>query len=408
MNVGGGKMRKKVVTMYPTQRKGATFGEKLSMLYRWTENLNWYDFNLFQKALVIAASIIEFPIALSLSCVGYLTTKIAQRRNAKIQEEYNSVDGQKDGAYCSYYKNGQIKVKSFYRKGQLEGPYEEYYENGRLKRKGTCKDDKFDGPYEQYYEAGQLMGKGTCKNDKIDGLYEVFYPSGKLKEKGTWQNGQMTGPAERYYENGQLKEKGTMEDGCWTGPYESYYENGQLEKKAFGKGKHWSGPYEEYHKNGRISLTCFYEEGKKDGPSKEYSEDGKLIKDEVYRNGTLLKGQEAAAYLEEWNKQQLEKDPAWLEVTKKLEHLTDDVYYRPIKPARTPERTEKAKKLMKVRRGAELLAKAIKEAKTSKKTTLLSALKKLAHPFAKEEMFQRRVFSRLRESRRIRRKQKDL
>ena len=82
----------------------------------------------------------------------------------KIERAY-SVDenGNKQGPYVSFYKNGQLKVKCTYKDGKYDGPYEEYYEDGQLGIKCTYNNGKEDGPCETYYGNGQLNEKGVYR-----------------------------------------------------------------------------------------------------------------------------------------------------------------------------------------------------------------------------------------------------
>ena len=251
----------------------------------------------------------------------------------------------------------------------------------------------------------------TLVDGEKEGEYRAYYPNGKLMEISQYRNGEKSGPSKIYYGNGDLKTDCFYLSGKLYGDYKEYYEGGQLKTEArYQDGEKLIGKKTEYHPNGIIKFECNYTYlgGYPDGPERYFDSEGNLTALCVYLAGMRLSGKEADDYLVEWEEEKLGKDPKWKEITDKLEHLTDEKYYPPIKPARTPERTEKAKKIIKVRRGAELLANAIKDAHAKKKTTLLSMLRRIAHPFAEEEMLQRRVFSRLRESRKIRRKQKSL
>ena len=63
-----------------------------------------------------------------------------------------------------HYEDGTIKCAySVDENGNKQGPYEEYYKNGQLYGKCTYKDGELDGPYETYYDNGQLMEKDVYK-----------------------------------------------------------------------------------------------------------------------------------------------------------------------------------------------------------------------------------------------------
>ena len=51
-------------------------------------------------------------------------------------------NGKKDGLSISYYKNGQLSVKTNYDNGEEDGLSISYHENGQLWKKETYKDDK--------------------------------------------------------------------------------------------------------------------------------------------------------------------------------------------------------------------------------------------------------------------------
>jgi antitoxin component YwqK of YwqJK toxin-antitoxin module len=77
--------------------------------------------------------------------------------------------------------------------GEFDGLYEEYYRNGQLERKRTIKDGKYDGPYELYQENGQLESKATYKDGRWDGPYESYHENGQLERKGTYKDGKQCG-----------------------------------------------------------------------------------------------------------------------------------------------------------------------------------------------------------------------
>lgn len=99
--------------------------------------------------------------------------------------------GGKDGAYKSYYKNGQLETSMTYRKGRIIGIYQEFYENGKLRFEATYNENgEIDGVVKFYYENGKLASSYTDRNGQHHGAYKEYYENGQLKEEGRYEYGQ--------------------------------------------------------------------------------------------------------------------------------------------------------------------------------------------------------------------------
>lgn len=119
-----------------------------------------------------------------------------------LKEEYQLKDGQREGFYRRYHKNGKLEKEGNYQSGIQVGLWKGYYENGQLAEEMIME----TGSGKEYFESGQL---------KFD------Y---KVNKDGSWN-----GPWKRYYENGQLAEEGNYKDGMQVGLWKCYFENGQLD-----------------------------------------------------------------------------------------------------------------------------------------------------------------------------------
>ena len=80
---------------------------------------------------------------------------------------------------------GQIK------NGNKEGPWEFYYKNGQVEEKGDYKNGKREGPWVYYLDNGQLGSKGDYKNGKREGPWVDYNRDGTVDEEntGTYKNG---------------------------------------------------------------------------------------------------------------------------------------------------------------------------------------------------------------------------
>ena len=78
----------------------------------------------------------------------------------------------------------------------------EYYKNGQLKEKTFYRGGKENGPYQAHHESGKLMGRGTYKDGKLIGAFETFYENGRLWFKVLYDDGKQVS-REMYHEDGQ-------------------------------------------------------------------------------------------------------------------------------------------------------------------------------------------------------------
>lgn len=88
-----------------------------------------------------------------------------------------------DGVSRSWFKNGQLRIKSTYRNGKQIGVDSTWYENG------------------------QLATMNNYVDGKIEGTSRGWHKNGKLKSDFNYLNGQYNGAITTYWRNGQIKRK---------------------------------------------------------------------------------------------------------------------------------------------------------------------------------------------------------
>ena len=125
-------------------------------------------------------------------------------------------NGQAQGMYRVYRKNGNILYQGLMEKGKFNGVRKEWFNNGQLKEEidyngsggiFNAKESKVinswdslgkpmvidrSGPYEAYDERDRLYQKGYLTQGKRTGIWKAFYKSGELRYE------------ERYDDSGQL------------------------------------------------------------------------------------------------------------------------------------------------------------------------------------------------------------
>ena len=90
-----------------------------------------------------------------------------------------------------------------YKNGEMEGKFIKYWKNGNLWLKYSMKNGQEDGPSEKYYENGQLAQKCNVRENSIaPGHVEEYWDNGQLKEKYYLKKDWSKKNSERYNKDG--------------------------------------------------------------------------------------------------------------------------------------------------------------------------------------------------------------
>ena len=84
-------------------------------------------------------------------------------------KEHGSIEnGKREGAWVTYYENGQLWYKGDYKSGKQEGAWVSYHKTGKLKSKGNFKNGKATGAWVGYLKDGTVFKDwtGTFKDGK--------------------------------------------------------------------------------------------------------------------------------------------------------------------------------------------------------------------------------------------------
>lgn len=202
-----------------------------------------------------------------------------------------------DGAYISYYLNGNIKSKGQYKNNKPSGKWYYYFENEKLKMESDLSKEK--GTYWKYYfENGNVSQEGMLLDEKKNGFWQFYYESGQLKSKGFYNDGKREGNWNIYYEDktlkaqaiyeddiawyrefypsGELKMEGKITSGKSDSTWTHYYRNGNIKAQGMEDNGLKEGQWVYFHENGKKESEGTYENGQKDGPWKYYYSDGAL------------------------------------------------------------------------------------------------------------------------------------
>lgn len=167
--------------------------------------------------------------------------------DGKLIEEYDTIDGKKDGECIKFYPSGKISFRGNYVQDVPEGRFVEYHENGDINKTYFYKENKLEGEFvvrESYrnytatYKDGKLHGRYTSWRkypdvlmktiDYIEGMkdgLEVEYDNDGIKlHSRCYHKNIMDGPSISYYPNGRIKDIVNYVGGNFTGEFREFPE----------------------------------------------------------------------------------------------------------------------------------------------------------------------------------------
>tara|TARA_B110001450_G_scaffold104069_1_gene98547 strand:+ start:683 stop:1366 length:684 start_codon:yes stop_codon:yes gene_type:complete len=87
--------------------------------------------------------------------------------SVKIMEEYNCLNGLKNGSWKQYFKLGRLKSEGNYSMGKRDGIFIYYFANGTIDSKGSFKNNLKDGNWFYYDGEKANMKKLTYEKGKL-------------------------------------------------------------------------------------------------------------------------------------------------------------------------------------------------------------------------------------------------
>ena len=276
--------------------------------------------------------------------------------DGKIKQEIPFINGLEQGFGKEYGPDGTIVTLTEYKRGfvvdrlrinrkdgvgRKQGRWCIFYPQGNLKSEVTYRDDKKNGYLKEYAENGDLLKISKYADDLVlpeaeeiqkPEIQNEYYPDGKIKISAMFRNGIPEGIRREYssdgsveksylYKNGIITGEGIVkDDGDRQGPWKNYYPDGSLMSEGNYDNEKQTGVWKYYHSNGKIEQTGkFNKLGKFDGNWKWYFDNGLLLKEENYRNG-LKDGlsteyDETGTVIEEGEFVNGNEDGPWFELT---------------------------------------------------------------------------------------------
>ena len=143
-------------------------------------------------------------------------------------EEFTVHAGLQNGDLTSFYPNGQLKSRKFYKDGKLNGLVEYFTETGLRMASFNFSAGKKAGNQYKYYPSGILeevtfFDKGVLKGENI-----FYFEDGKIRQRIQFNEfGQRSGKWTKFYSNGKLKESIEFKEGKLISPVMRYDVSGK-------------------------------------------------------------------------------------------------------------------------------------------------------------------------------------
>lgn len=192
-------------------------------------------------------------------------------------------EGQADGKFTYYYKNGNVSAEANFNNGKLEGSKIYYYPNKKIKEELNYKDDKANGYLVDYYINGQVSAEGWYVNDQRQGTFINYDLLGNITSKIYYLNDEVHGVSEYYNPGNRPDNNEYFIDGGWFNKIEEFDSTGKIiATSTLDKGE---GKVHFIHFNESLYFESNYKYYKLNGPYTVNNFDGSKASVSYYKNG---------------------------------------------------------------------------------------------------------------------------
>lgn len=196
-------------------------------------------------------------------------------------------EGIKRGYENFFYENGFQKYEIYFIGETIWGVGNGFSIHGKPLDLGTLAYGV--GSYNSYFDDGTLQSKGYYRDSKQDSVWYIYYPDGKLEREVNFKLGLQHGLFKRYFKNGNLDYYAEWENGnCLI--VKDYYESGNLFRVSNFKNGLMNGESIEYYddKKKKIRQSRVFVNGKENGIVKHYNLKGNIESIAKMRNGEYV------------------------------------------------------------------------------------------------------------------------
>lgn len=134
--------------------------------------------------------------------------RFAQRKKEWVREEPEGqlINGQKNGEWTTYFKNGKLASVETYRNDTLHGKRIHYTPDGHYNARANYNMGVKVDSFFLYNSSGKVnLEEYRDSTGKQQGLFRVYDTNGQLISIGQYKDGKFDGELKAFFKTGQLK-----------------------------------------------------------------------------------------------------------------------------------------------------------------------------------------------------------
>jgi antitoxin component YwqK of YwqJK toxin-antitoxin module len=212
-----------------------------------------------------------------------LKSKIYDNNGSLLSVGLISKEGNREGKWNDFFRNGSIKLDGEYKNNQKEGKWTFFYENGRIEQVGNFKGGKEYGIWIWYYYNGEIWKEEEFLNGKREGKYLEYNVNNNIIVDGNYLDGEKEG--DWFFKINDFSAKGKFVSDLRDGIWKYYYDNNSIMFVGEFIQGNPEGSHKYYYENGKIKEEQFFVNGIPDKNWKKYDEEGNIIVTISYENG---------------------------------------------------------------------------------------------------------------------------
>ena len=167
------------------------------------------------------------------------------------------------GAWRLSYDDGSKAMEGRYVEGEREGEWVGYHKNGTCAERVVYEGGKPVGIAEFFHHTGGIAQRGEYRQGKRIGSWVSNREDGKPGDEAEYSNGVRHGLTTSWHKTGEVAERGHYADGEPTGAWTYWRESGlRMNEGEFVRGKK-SGVWKVWNPAGKVVAEEQWEEGKR-------------------------------------------------------------------------------------------------------------------------------------------------
>ena len=251
---------------------------------------------------------------------GTVITLYEYRNDIMVSREFiNRVNaqGEKTGAWKTFYPNGQIKEEEFYKNGVLDGSALLYSEKGNIISGRSYRDGNIveeGAPIQAevmdvttYYDDGVTIKRKGLYLDSIPTGKHVYYNTAGKPEKAIYYNDKGIRTAEGSVDENENR----------IGEWSTYFETGELRAKGRRANDRQDGEWDFFSQDGKKVQVGNFNNGVQEGEWKWLFPSGNIFREESYvkgkPNGLCIQYSDSATIVAKGEYVEGEREGFWTE-----------------------------------------------------------------------------------------------